>query len=57
MPVHYKINDEALAKPALATIRQVLTAPTDVDHARRAGVELIPGLEDVLLPRPSRAPR
>ncbi|WP_328384371.1 hypothetical protein OHQ88_33435 (plasmid) [Micromonospora zamorensis] len=47
MPVHYKINDDGLRQPALATIRRVLTAPTDADRARREGRELIVGLEDM----------
>jgi hypothetical protein len=37
MPAHFQINDEALQRPALDTIHQVLTAPTEADDARRAG--------------------
>lgn len=54
MPVHYKINDEGLRQPAVATIRRVLTAPTDADRARREGRELIAGLK-TCSPHPAEA--
>jgi hypothetical protein len=37
MPAHFRVNDEALERPALDTIHQVLTASTEADDARRAG--------------------
>ncbi|MFI5488916.1 hypothetical protein [Micromonospora echinaurantiaca] len=48
--MHYKINDEALAKLVFTTIRQVLTASTGADHARRAGVELVAALKTCYCP-------
>jgi hypothetical protein len=35
MPSLFKINTEALRRPALNTIKQILTEPTDEDLTRR----------------------
>jgi hypothetical protein len=35
MPSLFKINTEALRRPALNTIKQILTEPTDEDLMRR----------------------
>jgi hypothetical protein len=40
MPLHFKINDQALERPALQTIHQILGAPTEEDHQRRNGVSV-----------------
>jgi hypothetical protein len=36
MPSLFKINTEALRRPALSTINQILTEPTDEDLMRRS---------------------
>jgi hypothetical protein len=49
MPARFKINDEALEKPALAVIHRVLAEPTEDDQRRRRGVSAEDDLAEKLL--------
>lgn len=53
-PTRFMVNDQALERPALQTIRQVLTAPTEDDGLRRDGREGV-SVAAELLPLPTAA--
>lgn len=44
MPNHFTINDDTMKQPAVNTIHQILTAPTEADLLRQQGDEWILGL-------------
>jgi hypothetical protein len=44
MPARFNVNDQALERPALETIHQVLVVPTVEDQARRIGAPVVDGL-------------